>query len=146
MVAWTSSGTVAYSHFCHAATPYRRPAPVGPTRAARGSYGLARVSLDAAGPIARLHVVTGKGGTGKTTVAAALALALAADGRRTCWSRSRAGRASRSSSTRRRCRTRSARIAVAPGGGEVHALAIDAEEALLEYLEMFYNLRRAGRR
>jgi Mrp family chromosome partitioning ATPase len=28
-------------------------------------------------------VVTGKGGTGKTTVAAALALALAADGRRT---------------------------------------------------------------
>ncbi|HEX6870381.1 MAG TPA: ArsA-related P-loop ATPase, partial [Micromonosporaceae bacterium] len=31
----------------------------------------------------RLHVVTGKGGTGKTTVAAALALALAANGRRT---------------------------------------------------------------
>ena len=29
----------------------------------------------------RLHVVTGKGGTGKTTVAAALALALAAGGR-----------------------------------------------------------------
>ena len=31
---------------------------------------------------ARLHVVTGKGGTGKTTVAAALALALTAQGRR----------------------------------------------------------------
>ena len=31
----------------------------------------------------RLHVVTGKGGTGKTTVAAALALALAGQGRRT---------------------------------------------------------------
>ena len=29
------------------------------------------------------HVVSGKGGTGKTTVAAALALALAAGGRRT---------------------------------------------------------------
>ena len=29
----------------------------------------------------RCHVVSGKGGTGKTTVAAALALALAADGR-----------------------------------------------------------------
>ncbi|MGZ4611939.1 MAG: ArsA-related P-loop ATPase, partial [Kineosporiaceae bacterium] len=29
----------------------------------------------------RLHVVTGKGGTGKTTMAAALALALAAGGR-----------------------------------------------------------------
>ena len=31
---------------------------------------------------ARLHFVTGKGGTGKTTVAAALALTLAAGGRR----------------------------------------------------------------
>ena len=31
----------------------------------------------------RLHIVTGKGGTGKTTVAAALALALAAGGRTT---------------------------------------------------------------
>src|SRR5471030_1811076 len=31
----------------------------------------------------RLHVVSGKGGTGKTTVAAALALALAGQGRRT---------------------------------------------------------------
>jgi len=30
----------------------------------------------------RLHVVTGKGGTGKTTVAAALALALAGSGKR----------------------------------------------------------------
>lgn len=30
----------------------------------------------------RLHVVTGKGGTGKTTVAAALAVALAGPGRR----------------------------------------------------------------
>ena len=29
----------------------------------------------------RLHVVTGKGGTGKSTVAASLALALAAEGR-----------------------------------------------------------------
>ena len=33
-------------------------------------------------PDVRLHVVTGKGGTGKTTVAAALALALAAGGKR----------------------------------------------------------------
>ncbi|WP_280508983.1 P-loop NTPase, partial [Nocardia cyriacigeorgica] len=31
---------------------------------------------------ARLHYVSGKGGTGKSTVAAALALALAAGGRR----------------------------------------------------------------
>jgi anion-transporting ArsA/GET3 family ATPase len=36
------------------------------------------------------------------------------------------------------------KIAVAPGGGEVWALAVDAEDALLDYLEMFYKLRRAG--
>lgn len=37
------------------------------------------------------------------------------------------------------------RVAVAPGGdGEVWALAMDPQEALLDYLEIFYNLRRAG--
>ena len=36
------------------------------------------------------------------------------------------------------------KVAVAPGGGEVWALAIDAQEALLDYLESFYNLKRAG--
>jgi anion-transporting ArsA/GET3 family ATPase len=33
----------------------------------------------------------------------------------------------------------------APGGGEVRALAVDAELALLEYLDMFYKLGAAGR-
>ncbi|MCW2585108.1 MAG: ATPase, partial [Frankiales bacterium] len=33
-------------------------------------------------PSVRLHVVSGKGGTGKTTVAAALALALASGGKK----------------------------------------------------------------
>jgi anion-transporting ArsA/GET3 family ATPase len=37
------------------------------------------------------------------------------------------------------------RVAVARGHGEVKALAIDVEEALLDYLDMFYNLRRAGK-
>ena len=32
-----------------------------------------------------------------------------------------------------------------PAGGEVYALVADPESALLEYLEMFYNLRHAGR-
>jgi anion-transporting ArsA/GET3 family ATPase len=36
-------------------------------------------------------------------------------------------------------------VAVTRGHGEVKALAIDVEEALLDYLDMFYNLRRAGR-
>lgn len=37
------------------------------------------------------------------------------------------------------------RVATADGGGELYALAIDIETAFLEYLEMFYNLGFAGR-
>ena len=37
------------------------------------------------------------------------------------------------------------KIAVGLGGGEVYALAIDPESALLEYLAMYYRLGRAGK-
>jgi anion-transporting ArsA/GET3 family ATPase len=96
-------------------------------------------------PPARLHIVTGKGGTGKSTAAAALALALAAGGRRSLLVEveGRQGIAQLFDTAPLPYEER--RIAVAPGGGEVRALAVDPEEALLEYLEMFYNLRRAGR-
>jgi len=36
-------------------------------------------------------------------------------------------------------------VAVAPGGGDVYALSIDPEAALIDYLEMFYKLQRAGK-
>src|SRR3954463_14530568 len=93
----------------------------------------------------RLHVITGKGGTGKTTVAAALALALATDGRRVLLAEveGRQGIAQLFDCPPLPYEER--KVAVASGGGEVYALAVDAEEALLEYLEMFYNLKRAGR-
>ena len=93
----------------------------------------------------RLHVVTGKGGTGKTTVAAALALALARDGRRTLLVEveNRQGIAQIFDTPPLPYAERT--VAVGPGGGDVLALAVDPEEALLEYLEMFYKLGRAGR-
>jgi anion-transporting ArsA/GET3 family ATPase len=94
---------------------------------------------------ARLHVVTGTGGTGKTTVAAALALALAAGGRRTLLVEveGRQGIAQLFGTDPLPYRER--RIAGTADGGEVRALAVDPEEALLEYLDMFYKLGMAGR-
>ncbi len=90
-------------------------------------------------------MVSGKGGTGKTTVAAALALALATEGKRTLLVEveGRQGIAQLFGTEALPYEER--KIAVAPGGGEVHALAIDAERALLDYLQMFYKLGSAGR-
>jgi len=101
-------------------------------------------------PRVRLHVVTGKGGTGKSTVAAALALALACRGRNVllCEVEGRQGIARMFDVDPLPYQER--RIATGlpgPDGspGVVHALHIDPESALLEYLAMYYKLGRAGR-
>ena len=100
---------------------------------------------------ARLHVVTGKGGTGKTTVAAALALALAADSRRVLLMEVEQRQGIAQVFDRAPLPYQERAIATgypgtaSGGGGEVFALAVDAEEALLEYLDLFYKLGRAGR-
>ena len=95
-------------------------------------------------PHVTLHVVTGKGGTGKTTVAAALAIALATDGHRVLLMEveGRQGIAQLFDVPPLPYEER--RVAVAPGNGEVWALAVDTEDALLDYLELFYRMRRAG--
>jgi anion-transporting ArsA/GET3 family ATPase len=93
----------------------------------------------------RLHVVTGKGGTGKSTAAAALAMALASGGRKVllCEVEGRQGIAQMFDVAPLPYEER--KVAVAPDGGDVYALAIDPEAALLEYLDMYYRLGRAGR-
>jgi anion-transporting ArsA/GET3 family ATPase len=97
-----------------------------------------------------LHVVTGKGGTGKTTVAAGLALALAAGGKTVllCEVEGRQGIAQLFDVPPLPYAER--RVASGPAGtdhpgGDVYALAIDPESALLEYLAMYYHLGRAGK-
>src|SRR3954468_7045781 len=94
---------------------------------------------------ARLHVVTGKGGTGKTSVAAALALGLAEGGRRTLLAEVEGRPGIAQLFDTEPLPYKELKIASIPGGGEVRALAVDPEEALLEYLEMFYHLGAAGR-
>jgi anion-transporting ArsA/GET3 family ATPase len=93
----------------------------------------------------RLHVVTGKGGTGKSTAAAALALALASGGKKVllCEAEGRQGIAQMFDVAPLPYEER--KVAVAPDGGDVYALAIDPEAALLEYLDMYYKLGRAGK-
>jgi anion-transporting ArsA/GET3 family ATPase len=93
----------------------------------------------------RLHVVTGKGGTGKTTVAAALALALAEGGRKVLLIEveERQGLAQLFDVAPLPYSER--KLAVARGGGDVFGLAVDAREATYEYLDMYYHLGRAGR-
>jgi anion-transporting ArsA/GET3 family ATPase len=89
----------------------------------------------------RLHIVSGKGGTGKTTVAASLALALASRGRQVllCEVEGRQGIAQLFDVPPLPYEER--RIAQGPDdGGDLYALAIDAESAMLEYLSLYYRL------
>src|SRR4249919_181314 len=93
----------------------------------------------------RLHFVTGKGGTGKSTIAASLALSLAAGGRRVLLIEVEGRQGIAQLFDVPPLPPQETKIATADGGGEVVALAIDLETAFLEYLDMFYNLGFAGR-
>jgi anion-transporting ArsA/GET3 family ATPase len=94
---------------------------------------------------ARLHVVTGKGGTGKTTVAAALALALASGGRKVLLVEVEGRQAIAQLFDVGPLPYAEHRLAGAARGGQLWGLAIYAEEAMIEYLDMFYGLKRSAR-
>jgi anion-transporting ArsA/GET3 family ATPase len=98
-------------------------------------------------PGVQLHIITGKGGTGKSTVAASLALALASRGKTVllCEVEGRQGIAQMFDVPPLPYEERLLAKASEHGHGDVYALAIDAESALLEYLAMYYRLGRAGK-
>ncbi|MCW2541577.1 MAG: ATPase [Frankiales bacterium] len=91
----------------------------------------------------RLHVVTGKGGTGKTTVAAALALGLAAGGHRVLLVEVEGRQGLAQLFDTPPLPYSETRLATAEGG-VVIGLAVDPEAAMLDYLEIFYSMKRAG--
>lgn len=95
-------------------------------------------------PAPRLHIVSGKGGTGKTTVSAALATALARTGERVllCEVEGRQGISQVFDVPQ--LGEQETRVARGWGDGEVVGLSVDAKAALMEYLQMFYKLGRAG--
>ncbi len=96
-------------------------------------------------PDVRLHVVTGKGGTGKTTVAAALAVALAQGGRRVLVAEVEGRQGLAPLFGVPPLPHAETRVAHTGGDGEVCALAVDPEIALIDYLDHFYHLGRAGK-
>ncbi|MDX6234555.1 MAG: hypothetical protein QOH68_3663 [Nocardioidaceae bacterium] len=97
-------------------------------------------------PGVQLHIVTGKGGTGKSTVSASLALALASRGKTVllCEVEGRQGIAQLFDVPPLPYEERLVARGTT-GAGDLYALAIDAESALLEYLAMYYRLGRAGK-
>jgi anion-transporting ArsA/GET3 family ATPase len=91
----------------------------------------------------RLHVVTGKGGTGKTTLAGALALALAAGGNHVLLVEVEGRQGLAQLFDTPPLPYAETRLA-ATRGGDVIGLAVDPEAAMLEYLDMFYSIKRGG--
>ena len=105
---------------------------------------VATPSLSRAMDGVRLHVVTGKGGVGKTTVASALALALSRKGKRVLLCEVEGRQGISQTFDVPPLGTDEVRLVGHANGGEVWGLSVDAKAALLEYLQIFYKLGRAG--
>lgn len=96
-------------------------------------------------PGIRLHVVTGKGGTGKTTVAAALAVALSRGGHRVLLAEVEGRQGLAPLFGKAPLPHGETPVTTTEGGGTVSVMPVDPEIALIEYLDLFYHLGRAGK-
>ncbi|GAA1760471.1 ArsA-related P-loop ATPase [Nostocoides vanveenii] len=92
----------------------------------------------------RLHIVTGKGGTGKTTVAAALAIAIARQGKKVLLAEVEDRQGISQIFDIAPLAHAETLIFNDPSGGSLWGLAVEPKAALLEYLHKFYKLGRAG--
>ncbi|HLS46758.1 MAG TPA: ArsA-related P-loop ATPase [Ornithinicoccus sp.] len=92
----------------------------------------------------RLHIVTGKGGTGKTTVAAALAAVLADEGSRVLLVETEERQGISQILDVAPLGTEETEVGTGLEGGEIYGLSIEAGTALVEYFQLFYRLGRAG--
>lgn len=92
----------------------------------------------------RLHVVTGKGGTGKTTVAAALAVALAGRGQRVLLAEVEERQGISQVLDVPPLGSEEIEVTTGVDDGQVWGLSVAAGPALIEYLRLFYRLGKAG--
>lgn len=93
---------------------------------------------------ARLHIVTGKGGTGKTTIATALALGLARDGAQVLLVEVEGRQGIASALGVPELGTTERVVADRPGGGCVYGLSVDPVASLGEYLAQVARLGPAS--
>ncbi|MEO8850413.1 MAG: ArsA-related P-loop ATPase [Allobranchiibius sp.] len=93
---------------------------------------------------AQLHVVSGKGGTGKTTVSGALALSLAHEGQHVLLVETEQRGGISQLFDIPAMGDKETHVARGLGGGEVRGLSIDPKAAFYEYLQLFYKIGRAG--
>jgi len=92
----------------------------------------------------RLLIVSGKGGVGKSSVAAAISIGLANQGKRVLLAETENRQAIAALFGRGPLGYQEKLLLRRESGGEVHGIAIDPAGALLDYLDMFYGLRSAG--
>lgn len=93
----------------------------------------------------RLHIVTGKGGTGKTTVASALAVLLARSGRRVLLAEVEQRSGIEHVLGLSPLTYDETPIDHVVSGGQLSVVAIDARAALREYLDRYYKFGVAGK-